>query len=158
MARHAKLVKKIQQLVRDVKDRTRGKYDRMDLREEVMADSPGVLVFMRGHQRRLDEDFGDDVIAQEPLMAVELLAEDFDRHDFSGGGDFGVRMVLASGLVEALGLQAGDEVTIQEGEYEGMTLTVESVDASADEVRFEDDAGKSAETDISATARLSSAT
>ena len=157
MARHAKLVKKLQQLVRDVKDRTRGKYDRMDLREEVMADSPGVLVFMRGHQRRLDEDFGDDVIAQEPLMAVELLAQDFDRHDF-GASDFGVRMVLASGLVEALGLQSGDKVTVQEGEYEGMTLTIEAVDASADELRFEDDAGKSAETDISATARLSSAT
>jgi len=157
MARHAKLVKKMQQIVRDIKDRTRGKFDKMDLREEIMADSPGVMALIRGHQRRLDDDFQVDGAGQEPMMAIELFAEDFDRHDF-GGSDFGVRMVLGSGLVEALGLQAGDTVSVQEGEYEGQTLTIESVDTAQDELRFADDAGKSAETDISATARLSSAT
>lgn len=157
MARHAKLVEKLQQIVRDIKKRTRGKYDRMDLREEIMADSPGVLALMRGHQRRLDDDFQVDVTAVEPMMAVELLAEDFDRHDF-GSSDFGVRMVLASGLVEALGLQPGDKVEVKEGEYEGMTLEIEAVDPAQDELRFADDAGKSSETDISASARISSAT
>lgn len=155
MARHAKLVKKLQQLVRDIKDNTRGKFDKMDLREEVMSDSPGVLVLMRGHQRRLDEDFGADVVAAEPMMAVEFQADDFDRHDF-GVSDFGVRMVLPTGLVEALGFQAGDQVAIQEGEYAGRTLTVEVADSSLDELRFADDAGKATETDISATGRLSS--
>ena len=157
MARHAKSVKKMQQVHRDVKDNVRGDYDKMDLREEVMADSPGVYALIRGLQRRLDDDFQVDVAAALPMMSVELSADDFDRHDF-GGSDFGVRMVLASGLVAALGLQAGDMVQIKEGEYEGQTLAIESVDSSLDEVRFADDAGKSAETDISASVRISSAT
>lgn len=157
MARHAKLVKKMQELVRTIKDSTRGKYDKMDLREEVMADSPGILALMRGHQRRIDDDFGVDVAASEPMMAIEISASDFDRHDF-GVSDFGVRMVLGAGLVEALGLQAGDVIAVQEGEYEGRSITIESVDSSLDELRFADDAGKGAETDIAATARISSLT
>lgn len=157
MSRHAKLNKKMQQILRGTKDRTRGKYDRVDLREEVLSDSPGVLVLMRGQQRRLDEDYGSDVIASEPMIAIEVTAEDFDRHDF-GVSDFGVRMTLGIGLVETLGLQAGDSISIQEGEYQGRTLTIESVDVVLDELRFADDAGKSIETSITATARLSSAT
>ena len=157
MARHAKLVKKLQQIVRDIKDNTRGKFDKYDLREEIMAASPGVLALIRGHQRRLDDDLGIDVAAATPMIAMELLALDFDRHDFAVS-DFGVRMVLASGLVDALGLQAGDKIMIQEGEYEGQTLEIESIDNALDELRFADDAGKSAETDVSATARISSAT
>ena len=156
MARQQKLVKKLQKQLRKVKDRTRGDYDSMDLREEVMADSPRVYATIRGQQRQLDASFGQDTIAQEAMIAVELSADDFDRHDFDGLGDNGVRMVLASGLVEALGIQAGDQVYVKEGEYEGRTLEVVSVDASLDELRFADDAGKSAETDITATARLSS--
>jgi len=157
MARHAKLVKKSQELVRTIKDNTRGEFNKTDLREEVMSGSPGVLALMRGHQRRLDKNFGADVVAAEPMMAVEFQADDFDRHDF-GSSDFGVRMVLPTGLVEALGFQAGDQVAIQEGEYEGRTLTVIAADSALDELRFADDAGKSPETDISATGRLSSNT
>ena len=156
MARHAKLMKKISQLVRDIKGKARGDYDRVDLREETMSASSGVLALIRGQQRRADKDFGIDTIATEAFIAVELLGTTFDRHDFSGGGDNGVRMVLATGLVEALGLQAGDKVQIREGEYEGRTITIDSVDDTLDEVRFADDAGKGSESNISATARLSS--
>ena len=158
MSVQLKLIEKLQRILRSIKDGTRGKYDRMDLREEVMAWSPRVLATMRGQQRRLDADFGRDAIAQEPLLAVDMEALDFDRHDFDGFSDFGVRMTLASGLVASLGLQAGDMVAVKEGEYAGMTVEIESVDSTLDELRFADDATKATETFISATIRISSAT
>ena len=157
MSKQQKLVGKMQKLLRKVKDRTRGALDKMDLREEVMAASDGVVALIRGQQRRIDESFGQDVVAQEAFIAIDFVAADFDRFDFDAPNlDFGVRMVLASGLVEALGLQAGDKVSVREGEYKGQVLTIEVADAVNDELRFADDAGKSVEVDIAASARVSS--
>jgi len=157
MGTQLKLIKKIQQQVRDVKARTKGNFDKINLREEVLSDSLGVVALIRGQQRRMDDSFGVDGIAQEAEIAAEIQALDFDRHDF-GTSDFGLRMTLAVGLIESLGLLAGDKVQLQEGEYEGKTITIESVDSTLDELRFEDDATKAAETDIVATVRISSAT
>lgn len=155
MSTSAKLIEKLQKLNKEIKKRVRGGYDRVDLREEVIAANPNMLALLRGHQRRLDDDLQVDVAASEPALAVELLASTFDRHDF-GGSDFGVRMVLSSGLVEALGLQPGDMVEVREGEYAGRVLEIQQVDDVLDELRFADDVGKSNESDISATARISS--
>jgi len=155
MGSQTKLV--LQKLVREVKSRTKGNFDKIDLREEVLKESRGVIALIRGQQRRLDDSFGVDSVGQEALIAVEIEAVDFDRHDF-GVSDYGLRMTLAVGLIESLGLLPGDKVELREGEYEARTITIESVDSVLDELRFEDDVDKLAETGIVATVRISSAT
>lgn len=155
MARQAKLIEKTQKLLHKIRSRVPG-YDKVDLRDEVLADNKKVLALVRGQQRRVDSDFGTDVVAQEPELAVDFIVSTFDRHDFDGLGDYGLRMVIQSGLITAFGLLPNDKVEIKEGEYSGLTLEIVSVDESLGELRFEDDPTKILETNISAEVRLSS--
>jgi hypothetical protein len=158
MARHSKLLKKFQKLAKDVMSSVRGKQRRMDQRDEVLADSKGVLALMRGTKRRADKSFGKGVMVKEPVLAVQALASTFARYDFDLGGpvDNGVRMVLPAAVYSALGPRVGDKVEVLAGQYKGKTLEVTAVDGTAYSLRFADDAAKTSETSIAVEVRMSS--
>ena len=155
MSKPIKLIKKIEQLHLDFFKNIRGNAGKINKREEVLADSDGVLAYMRGIQRRHDDSFGLDVVSSEPRLAAGLEAVTFDRHDFTGGGDNGLRIVLASGLISTIGIRPGDKVDILEGEKLGFTYEVKEL-VSDTEIRLDaDDAGKSPESNLQVNFRLS---
>lgn len=137
-----KSMNKMTALEKRVRKDQRGRtHDKMDQREEVMADSPAVLKLMRGSQRRLDSDWGKDAVGREPRLAAEFEASQLERFDFDPGAgtDFGMKLTMASGLIDELGIRPGDIVEMRDGTKDGFALEVVSVE-SATELRLEDDA------------------
>lgn len=151
MGSQTKLTTKLRKLSKDVRTKTKSK---SDLRSEVL-NVHNVVALIRGEGKPKEDAFVVDSTEHETGMSIEIEATSFYRNDFSIF-DYGVKMTLAEGLVESLGLQAGDKVTPASGECEGMTLTIESVNSEDDELRFEDDKNKSLETSILCTVTISS--
>jgi len=127
MASQKKLVNKLQRRARKVKEGTEKVVD-MNKLEETMTASPGAYKAMRGVQRRLDSGWGYDAVGLEPMLEYKAAAATTERFDY-GLGDFGIRLTMAAGMIEAIGVQPGDSVEFrQEGsELEGRMLTVVAV-------------------------------
>lgn len=132
-----KLVNKLARRGRYVKIRQRGKFDRENKLELEMRKSPRAFQLSRKPQRRLDRNWGPDFIAQKPVLAFEVLASSVDRHDYSGMGDFGIRIQLASGMEAAIGLQVGDIIRFRAGRAKGFELAVKAL-TDGTHVRLDD--------------------
>lgn len=107
--------------------------DKQDQSEERM--SYKALKVARKIQRRLDRNFGINMVADEPHLAKRVLG-DLERFDF-GTSDFGMKLTLSAAVMSALGPRPGDIVKILEGEAKGQYLKVISVE-SATELRLDD--------------------
>jgi hypothetical protein len=110
--------------------------DKIDRKDEVLADSPGAYKYMRGIQRRHNESFGKEQIANPKKARQEVLASaDVELLDTPDR----IEATFASAaLVEAIGVQAGDVVTMLDGALKGRQLAVTAV--AADVVTLEADA------------------
>lgn len=109
--------------------------DKQDQSEEVLFKSKGFRP-MRSVQRRLDRNFGVDSVGQEPLLSKRVNASTVARYDF-GVSDFGTRVTLAAGLIEAIGIQPNDVIKFLEGALKGQYLKVVSLEDST-HLRLED--------------------
>jgi hypothetical protein len=154
-----RLVQRRHKLNDDVKDDVLSR-ERADKRDAILADSPGAFDQKRSHKRRLDSDFGKDMLDKKSELSWQSNS-DIDRFDF-GSSDFGLRVTLpASSQLSGRGFKAGDEFRILE---EGSALeqacfkAVEEANSgdvaagecrivSATVLRLPDDAGWSDETD-----------
>lgn len=111
--------------------------DKIDRKDEVLADSPGAYKYIRGIQRRYNANFGKETIASPKKVPMEVLVQaDIERIDF-GSSDFGIEMTLAAGLIAEIGLQPGDLVTVLSETLKGVSLEVVSIE-SGTVVRLED--------------------
>lgn len=115
--------------------------DKIDLKDEVLADSPKAFKYLRGIQRRYNESFGQEQIASPKKTPNELLfAATLNRKDFDAPNmDFGISLVATTGVLALMGAQPGDIVTILSGVLKGIQFKVETVE-SATELRLEDKA------------------
>ena len=115
--------------------------DKIDRKDEVLADSPSAYKYMRGIQRRYNASFGQEQIANPKKAPQEfLVAANVERVDFDDPNlDFGIQLTLASGLMEDIGLQPGDIVTVLTDSLKGVQLAVVSIE-SATVARLEETA------------------
>ena len=134
---NVKLVNRLSRRSRSVKEKQKGKYDRENKLEQVLRKSPRAFQLARKAQRREDRNFGNDAIAQKPVLGFAAIASTFERHDYSGGGDYGMRLTLPSGLEAAIGLQVNDVIRIQQGNAKGHELLV-TVLTDSTHLRLED--------------------
>jgi hypothetical protein len=113
--------------------------DKIDLKDEVLADSPKVFEYMRGIQRRHNASFGQEQIASPKKKPNELLfAATLNRKDYDDPNeDFGISLEATADVLALMGAQPGDLVTILSGELKGTQLKVEAVEGT-EELRLED--------------------
>lgn len=130
MSLQKKLVNKLQRRQRKVREGTRKASD-MDKQDETLVASPAAFKVMRGVARRVDESFGYDAVGHEPMLEYKAEAATTERFDYDPGAgfDYGIRLTMAAGMIEAIGVQAGDTVEVREqgSELEGRMLTVVEV-------------------------------
>jgi len=107
--------------------------DKQDQMEERM--SYKALALDRKIQRRLDRNFGINMVADEPHLAKRILG-DLERFDF-GSSDFGMKLTISAAAMTKIGPRPGDIVKILKGEAKGKYLRVVSIE-SATELRLED--------------------
>ena len=132
-----KLVNKLARRSRSIKEAQRGKYDRENKLEATLRKSPRAYKLSRKDQRRLDSNWGADAIAQKPVISYAGLALTLDRHDYSGMGDFGMRLTLAAGLEAAIGLRPIDIIRVLQGNAKGHELSVVALTDST-HIRLQD--------------------
>lgn len=129
------------------KNRGLRQQDKIDRKDEILADSPGVYKYLRGIQRRQDSNFGQQMqpSAEYKPGKEMLISADIERFDFDPGAgvDNGTQVTLAAGLLEAVGIRPGDVVKILTGALQGKELSVVSIE-SATVIRLEDDAALAA--------------
>ena len=112
--------------------------DKIDRKDEVLAGSRGAYKFLRGIQRRLDKNFGQQLQpSAEFKPGKEMLVEAYEMERKGEPADR-IEALLVAGLVEAIGIQPGDIATILTGALKGRELEVTLV--SGDTVTLEDDA------------------
>jgi len=130
MAQAKKLINKLKRRERSVKEATEQTVN-MDKLQETMTAAPGVYKAMRGTARRRDESWGYDTVQHEPMLEYKAEAATTERFDYDPGAgtDYGIRLTMAAGMIEAIGVQAGDTVEVREqgSELEGRMLTVVAV-------------------------------
>lgn len=138
MGKALKLVNKLNRRAKDVKTRADGfdRFDKMSRSEEVMAKSQKAYQLERKIQRRLDRNFGIDMVRQEPKISKRVKADTLERFDY-GVSDYGIRLTLASGLMADIGLQPGDIVRVLHGAAKGLYLKVIAITDST-HARLED--------------------
>lgn len=138
MGKALKLVNKLNRRAKDVKNRADGfdRHNKMNRSEEVMAKSPKAYQLERKIQRRLDRNFGIDMVRYEPKVSKRVKADTLERFDF-GVSDFGMKITLAAGLIADIGLRPGDIVLVLHGSAKGQQLAVVSIESST-EARLED--------------------
>lgn len=116
--------------------------DKMDKKDEILADSPKSFKLIRGIERRLDNDFGLEKLPSPEKLGKEklLVINDVDRFDFDPGAptDFGIRIQMDNAeVLGEIGIQPNDLVEFLFGELKGKRLrVVELVDEST--LRLED--------------------
>lgn len=115
--------------------------DKIDRKDEVLADSPKAFTYLRGIQRRFNASFGKEQIANPKKKPIELLfAATLNRKDYDVPNlDFGISLEATADVLAFLGAQPGDLVTILSGELKGVQLKVEALESST-ELRLEDQA------------------
>lgn len=130
MASGKKLINKLKRRERYAKEQTEQTVN-INKQEETMQATPGVYELMRGVQRRMDESFGYDTVKHEPMLEYKVAVATTERYDFDPGAgtSYGIRLTLAAGLIEAIGVLPGDTVEIREqgSALEGRMLTVVDV-------------------------------
>lgn len=138
MGKALKLVNKLNRRAKSVQSRAGGfdRFDKMNLSEEIRANSPKVHQLERKIQRRLDRSLGGDMLRQKPKVSKRVKAASLERFDF-GVSDFGMRLTMDAGLIADIGLRPGDVVRVLHGSAKGSYLKVVSLE-SATEVRLED--------------------
>jgi transcription antitermination factor NusG len=114
--------------------------DKIDRKDEVLADSPGAYKYLRGIQRRQDRNFGQQL---QPSAEYKPGKEMLMLADIERTLTPDIQVTLAAGLVEASGVQPGDIVKVLTGDLKGKELEVLSVDSST-QITLEDDAALSA--------------
>lgn len=106
-------VQRMHKLRDDVRDNVPNR-ERIEKRDAVLNDSPAAFALARGKKLRNESDLGRDALNQKLEIAWEVDA-DVERFDFSGGGDFGLRVTIPStSLQDARGMVAGAEFMILE--------------------------------------------
>ncbi len=130
MGKARKLIDKTSKLNIDILDRIKDR-NKIDKRDNILASNIGAFKLIRGNQRRYDEAFGVDYIAQEPELAFETVSTNIARVDFDDPNeDYGMSLTLPHGIISAAGIQPGDEVTVLEGSLEGRSLEVISIEST----------------------------
>lgn len=107
MSKGQKLISKLRRRERDFKEAKKDQYKKDKLQEVAQA-SPGAYRLMRKPQRRMDQAFGYNVIAQEPTLEYLTKASSMQRFDFDAGPgtDYGIRLTLSgTGYVAAVAEQ-----------------------------------------------------
>lgn len=138
MGKALKLVNKLNRRAKSVKSRAGGfdRYDKNSRSEETMAKSPKAYQLERKIQRRLDRNFGIDMVRQEPKVSKRVKASTMERFDY-GGSDYGIRATFAAGLIADIGLRPGDLVRVLHGSLKGLYLKVIAITDST-HARLED--------------------
>ena len=156
MGKQRKLVNKLTRLDKFVKQLSRVDTDKINKKEEILAGSPKAYKAIKESERRIDRNFGYDAVsAQKPRFSIDLNGLTLERFDF-GTLDFGMKLTLAAGMVEATGILAGDLIQIREGSLKGQYLTVVA-EVDSTHLRLEDVASfGSAENNVSCRAIISS--
>jgi hypothetical protein len=142
MGKALKLVNKLKRREKNVLSNATkefDRYDKMDRREETMAKSPKSYQLQRKIQRRLDRNFGSDMLRQKPRVSKRMKATSLERFDFDPGAptDFGLRLTMAAGLIADIGLRPGDIVRVLSGTQKAKYLKVISI-VSSTQARLED--------------------
>jgi hypothetical protein len=139
MGKALKLVNKLNRRAKNVKAKAGGfdRYDKMSRNEEVMARSQKAYQLERKVQRRLDRNLGIDMLRYEPKVSKRMKASTLERHDYDGMGDYGMRITMAAGLLDDIGLRPGDIVRILHGSLKGSYLKVVEI-TDATHARLED--------------------
>jgi hypothetical protein len=139
MGKALKLVNKLKRREKKIKTSATNSpdsYDKANLSEETMAKSQKSYQLERKIQRRLDRNFGLDMIRQKPKISKRMKATSLERFDY-GSDDYGIRLTMASGLIADIGLRPGDLVRVLHGSLKGHYLKVVSL-TSATQARLED--------------------
>jgi len=130
MGKARKLIDKTSKLNIDINNRVKDR-DKINKIDDVLANNLGIFKLVRGTQRRYDETFGVDYIAQEPELSFEVVAISLKRIDFDDlNKDYGISITLPPGIISAVGILAGDEVVFLEGSLEGRSFEVISVEST----------------------------
>lgn len=122
MAVGTRLINKLRRIRNFVSFNVRsfGRKDKVDLRDETLAGSPGAYKYVRGIYRRLDSDIPNDMLASKTPVAEEVEAT-LERFDFDQGSgqDFGILMRLAgtAGTAETTEITTVDEASLTAGDY-----------------------------------------
>lgn len=141
-----KLVQKIKRLERAVREPSEAVVKAQTGVDTTQA-SPGAQKLLRQMQRKIDADFGYNVLSYEPALEYKLLVDSYERTDF-GGGDMGITMTFASAaLMQASGIYLEDSVQPKEGDLEGRMLQVVAIIDSSS-VRLDDVPTFVSETDV----------
>jgi hypothetical protein len=139
MGKALKLVNKLSRRAKDVKVRasnSHDQFDKMSRGEEVMAKSQKAYQLERKIQRRLDRNFGIDMLRQEPKVSKRMKAASLERFDY-GVSDYGMRLTMAAGLIADIGLRPGDIVRVLSGSAKAKYLRVVAISSST-QARLED--------------------
>lgn len=120
--------------------------DKIDRKDEVLADSPAAYKYMRGIQRRLDDSFGQQLQPTPEKVAKEkLVLAALERVDTNADTNpDAIEVTLDAGLLREVGAKAGDIVTVLEGALIGKQFVVQSVDYGASTMLLPDDTDLSA--------------
>ena len=142
MGKALKLVNKLNRRAKNVKAKATHQFDRFDKMsrsEETMAKSPKAYQLARKVQRRLDRNFGIDMVGQEPKVSKRMKATSLERFDFDPGAgtDYGMKLTMGAGLIADIGLRPGDVVRVLSGTAKAKYLTVVSI-VSSTVARLED--------------------
>jgi len=140
MGKALKLVNKLNRRAKNVKAKAGGfdRFDKMSQSEEKMARSPKAYQLERKIQRRLDRNFGVDMVRNEPKISKRVKANSLARFDY-GGSDFGIKATFAAGLIADIGLQPNDIVRVLSGDMKAHYLKVIAITDST-HARLDDDA------------------
>jgi transcription antitermination factor NusG len=111
------------------KNRGFGRQDKIDRKDEVLADSPGVFKYLRGIQRRQDRNFGQQMQPSAEYKPDKQLLAVVDL-DLLDTPDRIEATFATAALVEAIGVQVGDVVKVLSGVLKGRELAVTAVAAN----------------------------
>ncbi len=141
MGKALKLVNKLNRRAKTVKTAANGfdRIDKINRSEEVMAKSPKAYQLERKIQRRLDRNFGIDMLRYEPKVSKRMKVAVLERFDFDAGPgtDYGMRLTMAAGFITDIGLRPNDIVRILHGSAKGKYLKVISI-VDSTHARLED--------------------
>ena len=124
MSKAQKTIEKIRRKERLVRE-SAPDYVKIPKEPENLKESPRAYKLMRGAQRRMDGEFGNQTVGAEPALEYKAVATTIERFDY-GVSDFGIRMIMPAAVRTAAGLQPGDWVEIREegSELQGRMLQV----------------------------------
>lgn len=106
--------------------------DKIDRKDEVLADSPSVYKYLRGIRRRQDADFGQQI---QPSAEYKPGVEKLVECDLEVASGTATLTFASASLLAEIGAQPGDIVEFLTGTLKGDQMTVDSL-PNADELEM----------------------